>query len=244
MKTVIYRIHYGFEFIYKSINSIHSWADRIIIVVSKEPWYKQKEITYLGEIVKIKHPENIDYHINNLKYIPKVQVVVKEYSTPKNQWGELINTYSDDLVLTMEPDMVIKDISTLSKLEEATKSTPQVICNNQCEFWRNEFWKIHLRHRPGPTMYRTPKNIITGFSNVSGSVRDSNCNDTVLNYGFCFSPELMLYKHLLAIGFSKQIGDSIPNEHWYNKWLTWTPESKNLEISLGREKNIPKAFPI
>src|SRR5210317_1135835 len=106
MNRVIYRIHYGFEFIYESIKSIHSWADEIVVSVSKEPWYKEKTVKYLGIDTTIVHPENIKYHIENLQYIPKVSVYEKEFDTPKNQWGYLINKFSTDYVLTMEPDMV------------------------------------------------------------------------------------------------------------------------------------------
>lgn len=40
MRTALYRIHYGFEFIYDSIYSVYDWADRIVVVYSMEPWYK------------------------------------------------------------------------------------------------------------------------------------------------------------------------------------------------------------
>ena len=53
----------------------------------------------------------------------------------------------------------------------------------------------------------------------------------------------MLYKHLTALVFSKVIGDSEPDEKWYeDKWLNWEPETKNLEISDGFQHKIKKAI--
>lgn len=241
MKRAIYRIHYGFEFIYESIKSIHNWADEIIVVVSNEPWYKEKTIKYLGIETPIIHPENIEYHVENLSYIPKVLVHIQEFDTPKNQWGYLINNYSADYVLTMEPDMVFSNEESIDWINDK----PQVIFNKQIEYWKNEFWRIPQRNRTGPVLYKSPKNIITGFSNHSSSVSNVNSPHTTLNYGFCFSPELMYYKHLLALGFSNQIGDSVPSETWYkDKWFSWTPNTINLEISAKYTHAIRKAIPI
>lgn len=232
MKTVIYRIHYGFEFIYKSISSIYSWADKIIVVVSRNPWYTEGELHYRGKRVKLVHPEDIDYHINNLNFIPNVQVIEREFSTPLNQWGTLINEYSSDLVLTLEPDMVFKDLP----------KNPGYY-DNQLEYWKNELWRIPERGRVGPVLYKSPKNIKTRFCNFSQSVPLKSQKDLVYNYGFCLKPETMLYKHLLALGFSKKIGDSIPGENWYeNKWLNWTPKTRNLEISKNYSHFIKKAI--
>ena len=239
MNIVIYRIHYGFQFIYESIKSVYNWADEIIVVVSREPWYKEKYIKYLNEDVKLVHPENMEYHINNLSHIPKVRVNIEEFNTPKNQWGILINRYSNDYVLTMEPDMIFTDVNILNTL---LQDSP-IIFVNQLEYWRNEYWRIPQRTRAGPVLYKNPNNIITGFSNVANNIPTTKSSTITLNYGFCFNPEIMLYKHLLALGFSKQIGDSIPSETWYrDKWLNWTPQTKNLEISAKYITAIPRAI--
>jgi hypothetical protein len=65
----------------------------------------------------------------------------------------------------------------------------------------------------------------------------------VHNLGFCMSEKNMFIKFLLSLGFSKIIGDSAPNFGWYDKWLTWEPSVKNLEISEGFEDTIPYAIP-
>jgi hypothetical protein len=56
----------------------------------------------------------------------------------------------------------------------------------------------------------------------------------------------MYWKHLTALAFSRIVGDSLPNESWYEeKWLNWNPitNNRNLEISLGYEWTIPSAIP-
>ena len=91
MNVAIYRIHYGFETIHESIASIEVWADKIIVVVSRIPWFTEKTISYLGTEVKIIHPENID---ENIKLLNKAEIVFEEFSTPKDQCGYLVNKYS------------------------------------------------------------------------------------------------------------------------------------------------------
>ena len=47
----------------------------------------------------------------------------------------------------------------------------------------------------------------------------------------------------LPLTFSKKIGDSIPDENWYeDKWLNWNESVENLEISKGSQHLIKRAF--
>ena len=60
----------------------------------------------------------------------------------------------------------------------------------QIEFWKNEEWYIK-RDRPGPTLYNGTVN-----STLKGCWSDKRkTHDTIkcFNYGFCFSPEVMMY---------------------------------------------------
>lgn len=233
MNVAIYRIHYGFETIYESIASIEGWADKIIIIVSRVPWFTEKTILYLGKETEIIHPENIDENIKLLKN-QKTEIVFEEFSTPKNQWGYLVNKYSSEWVLTLEPDMVFPFI-------------PEPVSNitawRQIEFWKNKNWRIPQRKRVGPVLYYKPQNVQTNFNNLPLNYSHAVSEKLTHNVGFCFSDKLMLYKHLLSIGFSTEIGDTPPNERWYiDKWLNWTPETVNLEISKGYEYKILKAI--
>ena len=66
---------------------------------------------------------------------------------------------------------------------------------------------------------------------------------TTLNLGFSFNINTMFYKHLMALSFSKVIGDSLPDENWFeDKWLNWKENTENLEISEGYQHNIKRAF--
>ena len=66
----------------------------------------------------------------------------------------------------------------------------------------------------------------------------------VHNLGFCFSYDVMRWKHLTAIAFSKIVGDAPPNEDWLDKWNSWRKDNQltNLEISKGNEHSIPRAY--
>lgn len=68
--------------------------------------------------------------------------------------------------------------------------------------------------------------------------------DVQVNFGYAFSPKTMYWKHMTALAFSQKIGDSVPNEDWYEeKWIKWDYErnNENLEVSKGYEHLIPLA---
>ena len=244
MKRVIYRVHYGFEYLYKSIDSVSAWADEILVVVSRNPWYTEPTVMYLGKQTEIVNPEDIDANIARLESMPDVRVVVEEFASPNGQWGSMVNKHTAEYVLTMEPDMVFPNHESLQVLEEQTKQSNAVGCYNQIEFWKNTEWRIPQRNRLGPVMLKSPVNVQTKFNNEPLPKANATSNELVHNYGFCFSPELMLYKHLLSIGFSRSIRDSIPAENWYkDKWLNWTPDTTNLEISAKHAHLVHKAIP-
>jgi hypothetical protein len=252
MRTALYRIHYGFEFIYKSIESVYDWADRIVIVVSKEPWFKEPTIEFQDKIVELKHPEDMAYHVRALSQIPKVEVYQHEFDGPNNQWGFMLNNFPDDYVLTVECDMVFPKPEQLFEVEKEVEDF--VVFTNHCEYWKNEFWRVQPRpHRPGPVLVKNPENITTGLSNVPRVMlqkgkklveRKWPLSKTVEvdNYGFCYNPAVMFYKHVLCYGFSKKIGDSPPDPNWYDKWYNWTPATENLEISQDYAHTIKRAY--
>ncbi len=56
----------------------------------------------------------------------------------------------------------------------------------------------------------------------------------------------MYWKHLTALGYCQKIGDSVPNEDWFDKvWRDWDAKTNNtnLEMSKGYEHLIPGAVP-
>ena len=129
-----------------------------------------------------------------------------------------------------------------------------LICK-QIEIWKfdkeknkRDTYRIPLRKRRiGPVLWKINnfnQNITTEFS---GATQESQKNFSsfvkILNMGFSFNKKTMFYKHILAIVASTKIGDSEPDENWYEKkWLNWDEKSQNLEISKGSQHLIKKAI--
>jgi len=237
MKYALYRIHYGLDFLGQSIESIENHVDKIFVFWSKKPWYK-------GAMNLPPLDENVKEFCE--KY-SKVTVFEKEYDLPLNQYklmyDEVMQYYPQPKqTLMMEPDMVwgdeIKDIWELKDPE---------VCFNQIEFWKNEQWYIKRNKdgsadRPGPSLWNiVPTETQKGCWQNARTIHSSI---TCYNYGFCLSPKVMKYKHEVALQSSKYYKDSKPSETWYeDKWLNWTPETEDLEISEKHTHYIKKALP-
>ena len=233
MRYALYRIHYGLDFLGKSIESIENDVDKIFVFWSKKPWYK-------GNMTLPHLDENVSEFC---KKYDKVTVFEREYDLPLNQYklmyDEICQFYPrPKQTLMMEPDMVwghdIKDIWDLKDPE---------VCFNQVEFWKNEQWYIKRdTDRPGPSLWNiAPAETQKGCWQ---NVRTVHPSITCYNYGFCLSPEVMKYKHEVAFQSSKYYKDSKPSESWYeDKWLNWTPETEDLEISEKHTHYIKKALP-
>ena len=110
MRYAIYRIHYGLDFLGKSIESVIDEVDKVFVFWSKRPWFKQcKDLPPLNENV-----------LEFCKKYDKVIVIEKEFDLPENQFKKMydhvVSEYSKpDQVLMMEPDMVW-DRETLSEV--------------------------------------------------------------------------------------------------------------------------------
>jgi hypothetical protein len=232
MRYAIYRIHYGLDFLGKSIESVIDEVDKVFVFWSKQPWYKECEnLPPLNENV-LEFCEKYD----------KVIVIEKEFNLPDNQfklmYDEVVSRYpKPEQTLMIEPDMVW-DKEELKKVWELKDNE---ISFNQIEFWKNEKWYIK-RDRPGPTLWNVaPK--ITGkgcWSNRHNVHPTIKCK----NYGFCLNKDTMNYKHEVAIQSSKYYKDSQPSVEWYEKkWLNWTPETEDLEISEAHRHYIKRAYP-
>ena len=237
-RYALYRIHYGLDFLGKSLDSIIDHVDKIFIFWSKQPWYKEcKNLPPMNE--DIKHFLSKEYN-----HSPgKISLWEREYAKPNEQFHKMYNELVQfmprpDQILMMEPDMVWgDDIKKIWDIKEGETSF------NQIEFWKSEEYYVP-RHkpRPGPTLYNgvVPETKKGCFSDPKLIHPEYKC----FNYGFCVSPETMAYKHEVAIQSSKYYGDSIPSKEWYqDKWLNWTPETTDLEISEKHKHYIKKALP-
>lgn len=64
------------------------------------------------------------------------------------------------------------------------------------------------------------------------------------NFGFAKSYKVMKIAHLVALAVSQKIGDTTGNEDWFeDKWVNWTPESRDLEGCSDYEWQIPRCVP-
>ena len=240
-KYAIYRIHYGLDFLGKSIDSLYLHVDKIFVFWSKQPWYKGcKNLPPLNENVA-EYCKKYESWGDN-----KVSVFEREYDLPDNQFKKMYDEVCQyypvpDQVLMMEPDMVWDH----NNLNQVWKLRDKEISFSQIEFWKNEEWYIkriddNNAKRPGPTLWNVPPK-----KTVKGTWETKNTHPTIKckNYGFCLSPEVMKYKHEVAVQSSKYYRDSTPSKEWYeDKWLNWTPETEDLEISEKHKHYIKKAY--
>ena len=61
---------------------------------------------------------------------------------------------------------------------------------------------------------------------------------------FVYHKEVMKYRFEVLLQSSKYYKDSLPAEDWYeDKWLNWTPETTDLEMSKAHKHYIKKALP-
>ena len=250
----IYRCLYGEDFIQQSILSVKDYADKILVFWTDTPFGNISEVIYKGITQPIPKPiDRILDRINELE-LPNLMTYYAHFPDPMNQVTVLINDYvlpnyeKPDLIIFLEPDMVWRK----DQLELALKFIPdQISYVKQVELWKTPQFRIPERaKRPGAIFYNM-KNLSqvppTGRDGCPAPVSRVPAIPTLIhNFGFCVSERNMLWKHMLALGFAKLIGDRVPNEDWYEKkWLSWDFETnnKNLEISRGREHWIPCAVP-
>lgn len=264
MKWAIYRIHYGIDFIDESINSIINNVDKVFIFYSLKPWVQKKTLLYKGKkIVFPENPEKIFDYLQS-KYKNNKKIIIKNYEcdTPLNQFGKLydlaclIEKTKPNYTLFMEPDMIFGSNQLRSlTFELYLKFWIPFIITKQIEIWKydkaskikNSF-RIPLRKRRiGPVLWKNNRNIngiVTGFGGGSlGRKNNFSFLFKTLNMGFSFNKETMYYKHLLSILFSNIVGDTEPDEYWYdNKWIGWHNGMQDLEITKGSQHFIKNAY--
>ncbi len=235
-RYAIYRIHYGLDFLGKSLDSIINHVDKVFIFWSKQPWYKEcKNLPPMNE--------DIADFVDNQYKDKKVVLWEREFDYPSNQYHLMYTEICQymprpDQVLCMEPDMVWGD-----DIKKIWDIRDHEISFKQVEFWKNEEWYVPRdTPRPGPTLYNVP--VPTTKKGCWSNQYSVHPTYTCYNYGFCVSPETMAYKHEVAIQSSKYYKDSKPSPTWYKeKWLNWTPDTEDLEISENHKHYIKKALP-
>ena len=243
MRVAIYRIHYGLDYLQQSIESITDCVDAVYVFYSSRPWCKDTTLTYRGQQMDLPElPENI-YQFAGQKLTNKVTIIPMEFDTADNQYYLMYKHVCEHYekptkTLMLEMDYVFAPGDCARLFEH----TDPVVSTKQIEMWRSLYWRVPQRDRLGVTLWNTDVTPTQKDTyDIDKTVRSDIQN---YNFGFCMSPEVMYYKHLVAIMGSAKLGDSIPNESWYeDKWRNWTPETENLEISLQHAHTIKRAEP-
>ena len=241
----VYRLLYPWDFLWKSVESITDYVERIYIFVDREPWGRVGLEPHEQKSVRQAMVTACNLAVEN----PKVIIMGDHVETPVNQFTHLINNRvlpidykgTDGSVMVIEPDMVFRK----DQVERAIRLASEHECcmTKQVEIWKGFRHRVPDRpHRTGVCFWKSrniPKTLHQ--ANVSGMpVIDA----FVHNFGFSVSGETMRTKHTIAIRMSKNIGDCQPNVDWYEKkWLNWEPGMKDLEISIGYEHDIPEVVP-
>jgi len=264
MIYAIYRCLYGEDFIQESIDSIIDYVDKVFIFWDDTPWGDINHCIYKGE--RVYFPKTFDNIIDKIKELnnEKIVFIYDHRKNNLNQFTYLVNEHilpnynRPDEIMVIEVDHVFSK-EQLEKTLRIFRSNNIRHCHTlQIEVWKGFKHRVPLRRgRYGVVLWnmkdlkRLPETKRQG--NASGM---EWIDSYVYNLGFAVSEKAMFWKHMTAIGFSQIIGDSPPNESWYDdKWLSWNYETNNtnLEISKGYEsaisrvveydwKNLPKSI--
>lgn len=249
MRVAIYRVLYGEDYIAESIQSILPIVDRVVVAKAERPWGSSSGVAWKGEWVP--WPEKFDEtreRVAGLKD-PRVEVIDDYWPEPKNQHQHLVNDivlpkYNADEVIFIEPDHVFTDAERKLAIDEWLDCGHRQATTRMIELWRTPDWRIAERHRPSvifQNIGRRPMRETSGDGGQNG-VSSMWLKAQVHNFGFAMSARTTYWKHLTATAFADEIRDAPPDPKWLeDKWLNWTPETRDLEISLGGQHTIPFA---
>jgi len=253
----VYRALHGAGTIEASLRSVLSHAEKAFVFWTDKAFGDVTGCNFDG--ARIEFPKQFDNVVAVVKKLKEEfgDRIVLEYDhwgKPDNQFTHFVNDIilpkhrKPDIVLCMAPDMVWRRDQLAKALQEFVQLNRPCATCGQVELWKTYAYRVPERkHRVGPVFWCTQK---LDVMPVSGKGGDGNPMDhltaKVHNVGFCSSPRMMFWKHLLGLGFGTAIGDSLANETWYfDKWLAWDAKTNNtdLEISKGHEADIPCAKP-
>jgi hypothetical protein len=257
MKTyAIYRGLYGADFVRHSIESVLPHVDKVIFVWGGRPWANASEWTHKGK--RYTFPKLIDNLPEVVKGIddPRVHFVEAYHETPRGQLASMVNDIvipqfgRPDVALFMMPNYVWKQDALASALDEFTAARYRYANTWQVEMWRGFDYRIPRRERTGP-----------GFCNLREMrqmpMTDLNYHPTYMriedvpmlgaeSHNLRYSENLntLFWRQLVTEAWVATIHDSKPDpDHFEEKLLNWTPETRDLEMALAYKARIPKAEP-
>lgn len=261
MIYAVYRCLYGEDFIQESIKSIRDYVDKIFIFWDDRPWGDTESCIYKGEMIKFpKKFDNILDKINELGD-PKVNLIYDHVYNNKGQYTHFLNDIilknwqKPDILMITEVDHVFKQVEISRAMEMMTTGQIQHATTKPLELWKTYEFRISERPRTATIFWDMKGLDFLPDTDRDGSRRLASRFKYILeilpvythNFGFCYNPQTMYWKHLTAIAYCKKIGEQRrPNEGWYDKWLNWTVDGENnkdLEITEGREHAISHAYP-
>jgi hypothetical protein len=258
MKTyAIYRGLYGSDFVKQSIESVLPHVDKVIFVYCVKPWAGVTEGEYRG--VKYKFPEHVDTLSETVKQMAEDDFridYVEHYSpSARGQIAEIVNEIvipkfgRPDVAFFMHPDHVWRDEALGEALEEFKRAPYQYMNTYQVETWRGLDTRIPERRRAGVGFWKVPE------GGLPETALDFNPKQVPLQYvmmlrprvhnlRYSQNPNMMFWRHLIISAYVKVDGDSRPNpNHFEDKWLNWTPDTRDLEMSLAHMATVPAALP-
>lgn len=240
-----YRSLYGEDFIVESINSVLPYVDRVYMLLANQTWGGAVKCTYGGR--EIFYPEAFDRLPQIMRDMEgrssKIKVIPAYNPLNKNmaQWalGVISSIERPTRLLFMEPDMVWNTEQLERFFKIYNEGSMRTLTAGQIELWRKPNWRVPYRAGRASSFLWDIE-----APDRSGDIETTDA--MVHNLGFCVSDRAMFWKHMIGLGISGPLRDSMPNEMWFERtWLNWHPitNNRNLEIALGAESNLSHAEP-
>ena len=255
MRVAVYpSVLYGEDFLRESIASVRPHVDAVYLVLMRRPWGHTEGVIYKGAWVpwpaKFDRTREIAEEIQRTD--PGIHILDDDTFSPWNRWGHAVNDVVRKAcepreVVILDPDCVFHEQEAVGAFAD-WDAHPEYIWGQpeQVELWRTPAWQV-VRPRCMVTFARGDLGLLSDDVRKKRGVQaPATCPlaGIVHNLGFCVSERTMRWKHLTSMAFSPVIGESLPNPDWYEeKWLRWTPGTRNLEVSIGSEGSIPCAVP-
>jgi len=249
----IYRCLYGEDFIQASIRSIDEAVEKIFVFWDDTAWGDCDHAIYKGQRVDFpKPPATFDRVVERIKALnnPKVTLIYDHQYDNANQFTHFTN----DILMPQfgKPDMyMVIEVDHVFRPDQLAQAVAQAQAHVHSSARQIEIWK-GMTHRV-PERVDRPGVIFWNMATLSGLPRTGRQADYpgrvvldahVHNMGFAVSPHVMYWKHMTALAFSRLINDSQPSEAWLeDKWMNWTTDTRDLEISEGCGPQIPCVVP-
>lgn len=260
--VAIYRLLYGSDFIGESLASIHPYCDAVLCFVGHEMFGGRRVVRYGGRDVYLPHDvDGVGGRIESWARAndPDGRVRVVPHPCPtrlRNQVGTLVNEevlprFDCTHVLFVECDEVWHRDAIEALLDLAARTDDDEYMASTVLFWRSPRF---ASTRPDPhAVLRTVRDgrpiPPTGCALACADAVVSRRHDPrvrVHNLGFAASERTLFWKHITALGFSRDQGlDDPPREDWFERtWRDWhwrrNPRT-DLCPSAGHEHAFPPA---